>query len=59
MKINTTVHRNGELIPLSKEDLEYLIYMTSDVWITPEVKRFKSLLLNGQEPEAGENPISL
>lgn len=26
---------------LSKEDMEILIYMNSDIWITPDVRRFK------------------
>jgi len=30
---------------LSREDLDTLIYMSSDVWITPELKRFKNELL--------------
>jgi len=30
---------------LSQEDLEILIYMNSDVWITPELKRFKHEIL--------------
>ncbi len=34
---------------LSREDLEILIYMTSDVWITPELKRFKNDLLEKAE----------
>ena len=34
-----------KMIFLSREDLEILIYMSSDVWITPEVKRFKNDLL--------------
>ena len=38
-----------ELVFLSQEDLEILIYMTSDVWITPELKRFKNEILDGLE----------
>lgn len=30
---------------LSREDLDFLIYMSSDVWITPELKRFKNEIL--------------
>ncbi len=34
-----------DLVFLSRDDLDFLIYMTSDVWITPEVKRFKNEIL--------------
>jgi hypothetical protein len=34
-----------KLVFLSQADKEFLIYMTSDIWITPEVKRFKNDLL--------------
>lgn len=30
---------------LSQADKEFLIYMTSDIWITPEIKQFKNDLL--------------
>ena len=30
---------------LSKSDMEFLIYMNTDIWITPELKRFKRDLL--------------
>jgi hypothetical protein len=43
--------REMELVFLSREDLEILIYMTSDVWITPELKRFKNGILNGLKAE--------
>lgn len=33
------------IVFLSQDDLEILIYMSSDVWITPELKRFKNDLL--------------
>ena len=32
---------------LSQEDKEVLIYATSDVWITPETKRFKMEIMRG------------
>jgi hypothetical protein len=34
-----------KIVFLSQEDKDYLIYMSSDVWITPELKRFKNSLL--------------
>jgi hypothetical protein len=34
-----------KIVFLSQDDKEFLIYMTSDVWITPETKRFKNDLL--------------
>jgi hypothetical protein len=40
----------GDLVLLSEEDLEVLIYMTSDVWITPEVIRFKNMILGRLKP---------
>ena len=41
------MHSNGkrEIVMLSRTDLEILIYMTSDAWITPELKRFKKEIL--------------
>ena len=38
-----------ELVSLSQEDLEILIYIMSDVWITPELRRFKNEILDGLE----------
>ena len=45
--MKTSMHSQGnrEIIMLSRTDLEILIYMTSDVWITPDVKRFKKEIL--------------
>ena len=40
---NETGKKN--LVFLSRDDLDFLIYMTSDVWITPEIKRFKNEIL--------------
>ena len=34
-----------EIVFLSQDDLDFLIYMSSDVWVTPELKRFKNDLL--------------
>lgn len=34
-----------KIVFLSREDKDILIYMSSDVWITPELKRFKNSLL--------------
>lgn len=38
-----------KLLPLSQEDLDILIYTTSDIWITPELRRFKNGILDGLE----------
>ena len=47
--MKTRINSKGkkEIIFLSKDDLDMLIYMTSDVWITPEIKRFKNEILEG------------
>jgi len=34
-----------KIVFLSQSDKDILIYMSSDVWITPELKRFKDDLL--------------
>jgi hypothetical protein len=49
--MKSNIEKNGKikLVPLSQEDLEILIYMMSDVWITPELKRFKNEILDGLE----------
>ena len=47
MKIRINAFGEKEIIFLSKDDLDMLIYMTSDVWITPEIKRFKKEILEG------------
>jgi hypothetical protein len=45
--MRTLQDKNGhrKITFLSREDLEILIYMGSDVWITPELKRFKNEIL--------------
>lgn len=45
MKIKMNSKGKKEIVFLSRTDLEMLIYMTSDVWITPELKRFKNEIL--------------
>ncbi len=35
----------GEIVFLTQDDKELLIYTSSDVWITPELRRFKKDLL--------------
>jgi len=48
-----------EIVFLSQADKEILIYMSSDVWITPELKRFKyDLLKRAGERSQNENPNS-
>ena len=39
---------------LSRTDLEILIYMTGDIWITPEVKRFKNGIMEKMEGKNAE-----
>jgi hypothetical protein len=34
-----------KLVFLSQADKDVLIYMNNDIWITPELKRFKNELL--------------
>ena len=45
----------GEIVFLSQSDKDFLIYMNTDIWITPEVKRFKNELLEraGIKPGTG------
>lgn len=45
MKTLQNVTGKRDLVFLSRDDLDFLIYMTSDVWITPEIKRFKNEIL--------------
>jgi hypothetical protein len=45
------VGRRG-MVFLSQIDKDFLIYMNTDIWITPEIKRFKNKLLE----KAGEKP---
>lgn len=40
-----------KIVFLSQKDKEFLIYMNTDIWITPELKRFKNELLE----RIGEN----
>ena len=49
MRSNDKRDGGTELVPLSQEDLEILIYMMSDIWITPELRRFKNEILDGLE----------
>jgi len=42
-----------KIVFLSQTDKDILIYMSSDIWITPEVKRFKNDLLE----RAGEKNL--
>ena len=46
-QMNTLQDETGrrKIVFLSQDDKEFLIYMYSDVWITPELKRFKNDLL--------------
>ena len=42
-----------EIVFLTQTDKDFLIYMSSDIWITPELKRFKNDLLE----RAGEKSL--
>ena len=46
MKIFTNSQGIEEIRFLTQSDLDILIYMNSDIWITPEIKRFKNEILN-------------
>ena len=50
---------NRGLVFLSRDDLDFLIYMTSDVWITPEVKRFKNEILERAKVHRADESGSL
>ncbi len=49
--MRTTINTCGreEIVFLSQTDKEILIYMNTDVWITPELKRFKKGILERLE----------
>ncbi len=48
-----------KIVFLTQADKEILIYMSSDVWITPELKRFKNdLLKRAGEKSLNNNPES-
>lgn len=50
---------NRKIVFLTQADKEILIYMSSDVWITPELKRFKNdLLKRAGEKSLYNNPES-
>ncbi len=52
-------HGNRKIVFLTQADKEILIYMSSDVWITPELKRFKNdLLKRAEEKSLNNNPES-
>ena len=41
-----------KLVFLTQSDKDYLIYMSTDAWITPEVKKFKNELLDRVREES-------
>jgi len=41
-----------KIVFLTQADKDYLIYMCTDAWITPEVKRFKNELLDRVREES-------
>jgi hypothetical protein len=45
MKVQAKKNGMRSIVFLSRRDKDVLIYMTSDVWITPELKRFKNEIL--------------
>ena len=46
MKTFTNYQGIEEIRFLTQSDLDILIYMNTDIWITPEIKRFKNEILN-------------
>lgn len=55
--MRTTINASGreEIVFLSQTDKEILIYLNTDVWITPELKRFKKGILERLEEN---NPVN-
>ena len=45
MKTSENNQKREDLKPLSRDEMDILIYMTSDVWITPEIVNFKNDLI--------------
>ena len=41
-----------KLVFLTQSDKDFLIYMSNDAWITPELKRFKNDLLERVREES-------
>ena len=41
-----------KLVFLTQSDKDFLIYMSTDAWITPELKRFKNDLLERVREES-------
>lgn len=54
MRVMQDERGRGEIVFLSQSDKDFLIYMNTDIWITPELKRFKNELLErvGEKPGA-------
>ena len=52
--MKTLQDEKGErkIVFLSQKDKDVLIYMYSDAWITPEIKRFKNSLLERVQAES-------
>ena len=57
MKTHEDKSGNRKIVFLTQVDKDYLIYMKSDAWITPELKRFKrDLLVRAGEKSIETNP---
>ncbi len=54
MYMRSLKDENGKrkLVFLSQSDKDFLIYMSTDAWITPELKRFKNELLDRVQEES-------
>ena len=52
MKILLDETGKRKLVFLTQSDKDFLIYMTTDAWITPELKRFKNELLDRVREES-------
>jgi hypothetical protein len=51
MRTNSASSEKREMVFLSQTDLEVLIYMCTDAWITPDLKKFKNEILEKVEKE--------
>lgn len=49
--MRTFINKHGkeEILFLSRTDRDILIYMNTDIWITPELKKFKKGILERLE----------
>ena len=53
MRVMQEENGKREIVFLSQSDKDFLIYMNTDIWITPELKRFKNELLKRVGEQTG------